>query len=323
MGIPVLVAFILILTLALPAWAAAGLTLQPSTGEPGDVFVVTGQGFDPGEPVKLTWDGASLGGPIKADDTGGFTATVTVPSDAASGGHQVVASDRPPDQRTATATYVVGAPTTTVTTAPTTTTTTAAGSPTTAPSDTGGGASGGGGTSGTSGTSGGSGSSTGLGDPGETTQDAPGEDGPPGVEATTLQAVPGESAPGEAVVIEAVLSGEIEAVIFSLGGEALGASQPVAEDGSVRARRVVPALETGTHWLQVETVEGAVLGRVEFEVIEPQMALSPAAIRRTLTAGPLGWLFVFLALALGGLCARYMWSKPKKDDKHQPAPQFR
>jgi hypothetical protein len=286
------------------------------------MFVVTGQGFDPGEPVKLTWDGVSLGGPVKTDDMGGFTATVTVPSDAASGGHQVAASDRPPDQRTATATYVVGAPTTTVTTAPTTTTTTttAAGSPTTAPTGTGGGASGGGGTSGTSG---GSGSSTGVGDPAETTQDAPGEDGPPGVEATTLEAVPGESAPGEAVVIEAVLSGEIEAVIFSLGGEVLGASQPVEEDGSVRARRVVPALETGTHWLQVETVEGAVLGRVEFEVIEPQMVLSPAAIGRTLTAGPLGWLFVFLALALGGLCARYMWSKPKKDDKHQPAPQFR
>jgi len=86
----------LVLWVPAPASASPSVTLSPSHGQPGDIFVISGRGFDAGEMVRITWDGSQLGGLVPADGVGAFTATRTVPQAAQPGGYMVETADRPP-----------------------------------------------------------------------------------------------------------------------------------------------------------------------------------------------------------------------------------
>ena len=67
------------------------ISVSPDSGEPGTEFVVTGSGFEPGERVKVLWDGANLGGTTKTDADGAFSYSGTVPDAAAPGAHTIAA----------------------------------------------------------------------------------------------------------------------------------------------------------------------------------------------------------------------------------------
>lgn len=75
------------------AWACspqAGFELQPAAGAPLAEFTAEGYGFTPGTPVEVRWDSAT--GPLLATATGpSFSVAVTVPADASSEVHYVVA----------------------------------------------------------------------------------------------------------------------------------------------------------------------------------------------------------------------------------------
>jgi hypothetical protein len=78
--------------LAAPALAAGTLELNPSQGAAGDEFLISGDGFESSEQVKLKWDGSPIGPPVRADSDGAFTSTRSVPIDAPPGKHTVTAA---------------------------------------------------------------------------------------------------------------------------------------------------------------------------------------------------------------------------------------
>ncbi len=88
-------AAVLALTGTVPAALAGGggpsVSVRPGLAWPGLPATVTGSGFQAGQPVVLSFDGARLGRVI-AGGSGGFTGRVTVPSTAKPGGHRLVAA---------------------------------------------------------------------------------------------------------------------------------------------------------------------------------------------------------------------------------------
>jgi hypothetical protein len=110
------------LALALAALALQTVPLisvDPTSGEPGTAFQLTGSGFAPEDRVRVLWDGVNLGGNVKVGADGTFTYSGTFPPDTTPGPHVVEARGR-----------VSGAANLTVTvTAPPTTSTTTTTSP--------------------------------------------------------------------------------------------------------------------------------------------------------------------------------------------------
>ncbi len=88
-------AAVLALTGTVPAALAGGggpsVSVRPGLAWPGLPATVTGSGFQAGQPVVLSFDGARLGR-VTAGGAGGFTGRVTVPSTAKPGGHRLVAA---------------------------------------------------------------------------------------------------------------------------------------------------------------------------------------------------------------------------------------
>lgn len=70
-----------------PAYCGAGAQF-PLT--PGDSVPVDGYDFAPNETVRLALDGGGSLGTVTTDDSGAFSTTVTIPSDAAGGDHSIV-----------------------------------------------------------------------------------------------------------------------------------------------------------------------------------------------------------------------------------------
>ncbi len=87
-------AVVVALTGTVPA-ALAGrgpsVSVRPGLAWPGLPATVTGSGFQAGQPVVLSFDGAQLGR-VTAGGSGGFTGRVTVPGTAKPGGHRLVAA---------------------------------------------------------------------------------------------------------------------------------------------------------------------------------------------------------------------------------------
>ncbi len=88
-------AAVLALTGTVPAALAGGggpsVSVRPGLAWPGLPATVTGSGFQAGQPVVLSFDGARLGR-VTAGGSGGFTGRVTVPSTAKPGRHRLVAA---------------------------------------------------------------------------------------------------------------------------------------------------------------------------------------------------------------------------------------
>jgi hypothetical protein len=105
------------------------ISVTPQSGEPGAQFVVTGSGFEPGERVKVHWDGANLGGTSRVDTDGKFTYSGAVPDTAALGAHTIEAEAVGSGAGSASVSFTVGtgatstSSTVTSTTSPPTTTT--------------------------------------------------------------------------------------------------------------------------------------------------------------------------------------------------------
>jgi hypothetical protein len=112
------------LVTAVPAFAAS-LTVSPASGQAGTTVQVVGEGFPIAFPVALCWDGSGCSdlGTVISGAGSTFSVTVTVPSDAVAGAHQITAC-RLGSQTCATAVFnVLPNGTTTSTTSPVTTTT--------------------------------------------------------------------------------------------------------------------------------------------------------------------------------------------------------
>ncbi|HET8780733.1 MAG TPA: hypothetical protein VFM66_11715, partial [Agromyces sp.] len=75
-----------------------GGSLSQADVKPGDAVTVAGEGFAPGETVtiELRSQAVRLGEAV-ADDTGAFSAAVTIPSDTAKGEHHVVLTGESPE----------------------------------------------------------------------------------------------------------------------------------------------------------------------------------------------------------------------------------
>jgi hypothetical protein len=84
------------------------LVLSSTTGPAGSTVTVTGSGFMPNAQVGINLDANSVA-QLVADGSGGFTLSVTIPSTAAPGDHQLVATDT--SFNTASATFTIPCPT--------------------------------------------------------------------------------------------------------------------------------------------------------------------------------------------------------------------
>lgn len=77
-----------------PSAGGASLALSPTHGVTDTVIAVAGDGFKPGTQVRLRWDsGSSDLATVMPDSNGHFFTNVTIPPDAAAGGHQIVAAN--------------------------------------------------------------------------------------------------------------------------------------------------------------------------------------------------------------------------------------
>jgi len=88
-----------ILLLAVPADTvkaqAPAIILTPDSGPVSTTVTVTGANFPSGSPITIEWDGAPIAtnpASINCEEDGSFSATITVPSDADPGSHQVQAT---------------------------------------------------------------------------------------------------------------------------------------------------------------------------------------------------------------------------------------
>lgn len=70
------------------------ISIAPTSGAPGSAVTVTGTNYTPGETVNITWDSSTgtLLAAVTADNNGGFTKAVTVPSNATLTTHLIVGS---------------------------------------------------------------------------------------------------------------------------------------------------------------------------------------------------------------------------------------
>lgn len=102
-------AAVIIALCTLPSLASAQVFDQPDTNFQGSVYATTplilpgsdvefvGRNFTPGQTVALSRGNASLSDtPYTADNEGNFTATITLPEDAAPGRHPAGADRRKP-----------------------------------------------------------------------------------------------------------------------------------------------------------------------------------------------------------------------------------
>ena len=92
------------------------LTVSPTSSGPGVKITLTGAGFAPSTPLTITFDGSSSGLSItpanpKSTGTGTFSVTITVPSGATTGLHNIVVTE---GSNTATSPFTVQGPTLTV-----------------------------------------------------------------------------------------------------------------------------------------------------------------------------------------------------------------
>lgn len=76
-----------------PAGPASRLGLDRSAGPAGSRIRLSGAGYAPGEPVRIFWGQTEISAPRapEADSAGGFTATLSVPADAAPGVYTIAA----------------------------------------------------------------------------------------------------------------------------------------------------------------------------------------------------------------------------------------
>lgn len=307
---------------AAPALAAATIQLHPGQGEPGDSFDITGQGFEPGDQIHLRWNGDRLGQPVKADEEGRFRATRTVPGSAQPGEHTVTARGVP-SQATGSATFVVvSSPETTTTTVSETDsgsddedTATDDQETTTASDET------------TTGGSGGATSTATSGGEPATTQEseadqldpeitAPeGADPDLGEHVARFSVTPDRGAPGESIEVEGRLRNGVDQVAIWLGNTLIGPSVPVEEDGVLQATGIVPEVAPGTYWMRLMTIDGELLGRVVFEVLEGTGSATVAASRISL--GPQAFAVLAGLVSVVGLLVWWMWRKPKEDKEPQ------
>lgn len=283
---------------AIPALAAATISLEPSEGKPGDSFQITGQGFHAGDPIQLTWDGDKLGDPIFADAEGGFTATRTVPDDAQPGGHTVEAEGRPPNQLSASAIFTVlgddSTTTTTTTVSSTTTTTTSSEATTTTESG------------------------------GEDVEENSEEDEEVTVSEFTI--TPSEAEAGSVIRVEGTLAGDIDRVQLWLGDERLGSPIVISADGSFQATRTIPDLEPGVYSLELRNPGGRLLVSRPFRVLSESEAATTTTTTTTVAfsfgedesrlrmAGPGIWAaLVMLLVTL--ISVWWMYRRPKDEEK--------
>lgn len=130
----------LALALLVALQVGPSIAADPSSGTPGTTFVVSGSGFAAGDRIRVTWDGANLGGVARADSSGAFVYSAVVPAGSAAGTHVVAAQGRTSGGTSTGFTVVIPATTTTTTTVTTTTavttTTVTTSAPTTAPATT-------------------------------------------------------------------------------------------------------------------------------------------------------------------------------------------
>lgn len=78
--------------------SSRGLELGVSSGKPGSSLLLRGQGYTPGQRVRLFWDGENVTGRqfILTDPSGSFAWTFDVPSLATSGEHTIMALEASP-----------------------------------------------------------------------------------------------------------------------------------------------------------------------------------------------------------------------------------
>jgi hypothetical protein len=67
------------------------LSVKPASGPAGAKVTVSGSGFYAREAVSLLWDGSTSLGRVKTSTSGSFATTITVPTSAAAGPHQISA----------------------------------------------------------------------------------------------------------------------------------------------------------------------------------------------------------------------------------------
>ncbi|HIE22205.1 MAG TPA: hypothetical protein EYP73_06360 [Acidimicrobiia bacterium] len=281
---------------ALPALAAATITLDPTEGVAGSAFVVEGKGFKAGELIRIQWDDENLGAPINADAYGAFTVELTVPADATAGEHEVSATGTPPGGSTATATFTV------IAAAPTTTTTAPAGETTT-----------------TTAAPGEEDTTTTTEDEGTTTTTVAEDDGGGLVFATDFHMNPDEGSPGEEFEISATLTGGIDRVDLWLGRVRLGQPVTVGSDGFFTATRTVPDLEPGLYWLTIQTSDGEIISARPFEVLEGPAGPTPLLPRDFAFSG-LGYAILAAVLLIALLSVWWIWRRPKKEKEPEPPP---
>lgn len=80
------------IVMVLLALQAPVLTVSPESGQPATEFVVSGSGFEPGERVKIFWDGVNQGGTVRVDADGMFRYSGVVPDGASLGAHTIEAN---------------------------------------------------------------------------------------------------------------------------------------------------------------------------------------------------------------------------------------
>ena len=73
------------------------LELDSTHVMPGDVVLVTGDGFQPGGQVTITLGDSKVLATTEADENGAISIEVTVPADTAGGEHEIQASGPAPD----------------------------------------------------------------------------------------------------------------------------------------------------------------------------------------------------------------------------------
>ncbi|MGH9165512.1 MAG: hypothetical protein ACRDZW_08395, partial [Acidimicrobiales bacterium] len=124
-----------------PSYAAgpgAAIVVNPTGGPPNATVQVQGTGYNPGEQVRLLFDGA-LWSTAVAGDSGAFVRNAAIPGSAPPGPHQIRAEGlggSPPSQVNFNVVVVTTTTTSTTTTSTTTTSTTSPSTTTTSPSTT-------------------------------------------------------------------------------------------------------------------------------------------------------------------------------------------
>ncbi|MFQ5523736.1 MAG: T9SS type A sorting domain-containing protein [Acidimicrobiia bacterium] len=275
-----------------PALGSPTITLDPSEGPAGSVFLVEGNGFPAGEKIRIRWEDKSLGPPVVVNASGGFSVFRTVPVDATPGDYLVSAVLQPGGNIIVSATFTVVVDSTTTTTALGTTTTTQPAATTTTTAS-------------------------------ATTTTAPSATTTPGAGTTTTEAGlvfvvefsadPPEGPPGTEFELEARFVGPIKRVKIWMGDVRLG--RPVAvTDGKLRATLTVPDLESGLYWLRIETNDGEIITARSYEVVAEDSSLANPGSQAALSLRSPAYLILAGLLLVALLSVWWMWRKPKEEE---------